>query len=90
MKTILLLCATSFILTFSAKAQDKNYTETMDSLFINLNKTEITTGILYDRVFPFAGLDIFNLGFNTCCTYHLNLHNTVKKKYFFHFNKKIF
>lgn len=28
------------------------YTEDVDSLFQHMNKSEITTGILYDRVFP--------------------------------------
>ncbi|MEO7121311.1 MAG: hypothetical protein ABIY62_09440, partial [Ginsengibacter sp.] len=31
-----------------------------DSVFQNLNKSYVTTGILYDRVFPFATLHTFN------------------------------
>ncbi len=62
MKIFLLYLLFGFLLSFSLKAQDKTYTQTIDSLFINLNKTEITTGILYDRVYPFAALEKFNLG----------------------------
>lgn len=50
------------VLVGIAKAQQKNYTETIDSLFANISKTEITTGILYDRVFPVSGLHVFNSG----------------------------
>jgi len=38
----------------------KTYTQTVDSLFQHLNRDYITTGVLYDRVFPFAALDVFN------------------------------
>lgn len=35
---------------------DFTYTKMVDSLMFPLNKSQITTGILYDRVYPFAGL----------------------------------
>ncbi len=35
----------------------KTYTQTIDSLLLNINKQPITTGILYDRVATFAGLN---------------------------------
>lgn len=36
------------------------YTQLADSLLSPLNKTQATTGVLYDRVFPVAGLHVFN------------------------------
>lgn len=39
---------------------DFSYTQMVDTLMGPLNKSQITTGILYDRVFPFAGLHSFN------------------------------
>lgn len=36
------------------------FTNDVDSVFQNLNKTYATTGILYDRVFPYAVLHMFN------------------------------
>lgn len=38
------------------------FTYTIDSLFQNLSRTPITTGILYDRVMPLAGLHAFGQG----------------------------
>jgi pimeloyl-ACP methyl ester carboxylesterase len=39
---------------------DNPFVQSADSMMVNLNKTYITTGILYDRVAPLAGLDLFN------------------------------
>ncbi|WP_445716852.1 esterase/lipase family protein [Flavobacterium sp.] len=36
---------------------DKDYTQRMDEILINVNKTPITTGILYDRIMSFSNLD---------------------------------
>ncbi|MCL9771055.1 hypothetical protein NAT47_11575 [Flavobacterium sp. HXWNR69] len=36
---------------------DKDYTQRMDEILINVNKTPITTGILYDRIMSFSDLD---------------------------------
>ena len=53
-----------FLVTSISNAQvkytglEKTYTESMDSLLINVNKQQISTGILYDRVMPFAHLDV--------------------------------
>lgn len=69
LQQLLLFC----LLSLSVKAQDKTYTQTIDSLFINLNKSGVTTGILYDRVFPFAGLDVFNLGASIHPPIHISL-----------------
>lgn len=60
MKTNLLLILSFILISLSSKAQEKTYTETVDSIYHNLNKAEITTSILYDRVFPFANIDYFN------------------------------
>ncbi|NLN24477.1 MAG: hypothetical protein GX163_02210 [Bacteroidetes bacterium] len=32
----------------------------IDSLLINIDKEEFTSGVLYERVFPWAQLDVFN------------------------------
>jgi len=55
MKKILLLI-TMWLAISNTNAQTNpvtgTYTEDVDSLFQHMNKSEITTGILYDRVFP--------------------------------------
>ena len=45
-----------FLFSISAKAQDKTYTETIDNTLISVDKKQMKTSILYDRVFPFANL----------------------------------
>lgn len=50
---------------FSILAQ--NYRNIADSLFSNLNKSGATTGILYDRVYPLAGLQ------HGCCRYQFDV-----------------
>lgn len=61
MKKILLYFVTiSLSITYNTSAQTAAYTHFTDSLFQHLNKTEITTGILYDRIFPIASLHSFN------------------------------
>jgi hypothetical protein len=48
-----------------------SFTRSVDSLFQNLNKRNITTGILYDRVYPYAMLHVFNTTyFDTSNMYH--------------------
>jgi len=60
MKKLLLCCLFAFAyITVHAQTQ-KNFTQTADSCLINLDKSNITTGIFYDRVYPFAGLSVFN------------------------------
>ena len=50
-----------FTFLLSAKAQqDYLYAEKADSLFANLDKSLITTGILYDRAFPLSRFDLYN------------------------------
>lgn len=38
---------------------EPTFTQEVDHLFQHLNKSHINTGLLYDRVFPFARLDLF-------------------------------
>jgi len=39
-------------------AQEKTYTSAMDSLLSHVDKSTMTTGILYDRIFPISDLQI--------------------------------
>lgn len=56
----LLLSATLFGQTNLMSAPvDLTYTQVADSIFSPISKSQITTGILYDRVTPFAGLHAF-------------------------------
>ncbi|KQN32348.1 hypothetical protein ASE92_17225 [Pedobacter sp. Leaf41] len=59
-KTSLLILSFIFCL-FKANAQVDEFKHTADSLFQHLDKTGISTGVLYDRVFPYAALNNFNL-----------------------------
>ena len=52
----IILLALFFISVFTAKAQDKTYTETTDSILVSVDKKQMKTNILYNRVFPFANL----------------------------------
>lgn len=44
-----------FLMTL-AFSQDKTYTTAMDSLLSHVDKSTMTTGILYDRIFPISDL----------------------------------
>ncbi len=60
MKKILLVIAICYITT-KGNAQTSNpvigtYTRDVDAMFLHLNKSGITTGILYDGALPFANL----------------------------------
>ena len=65
MKKIILKLLFLAICTFSITAQSqatftglkKDYTESMDSLLLYVNKQPITTGILHERVMNFSNLD---------------------------------
>lgn len=63
------------VLAQTLQAQLVNtYTTEMDAMFLHLDKTPITTGILIDRIFPAANLQEFNQGTRidtTSCT-HFN------------------
>jgi hypothetical protein len=59
LKTLLII----FIVTTASVLQAQklpSFTHEADSVFKNLNKSYITTGILYDRVYPAAMLHVFN------------------------------
>lgn len=64
--TILIFIIGSFcqFISQTANAQvapaDMSYTQMADTLLYPLNKSYVTTGILYDRVYPFASLHTFN------------------------------
>jgi len=38
----------------------QSFTESFDSVFVNISRADATTGILYERVIPFAQLQNFN------------------------------
>jgi len=55
----------------SIYAQDDfSYTEAFDSVFTNISRTDATTGILYERVIPFAQLHNFNSNGDTSYMEH--------------------
>src|SRR5919107_3673900 len=71
------ITASLFILiagTTVLKAQKlPSFTHLADSVFENLNKSYITTGILYDRVYPSAMLHVFNSSYSdTSNIYHFS------------------
>lgn len=47
----------AFFLLTLVFAQDKTYTTSMDSLLSHVDKSTMTTGILYDRIFPISDLE---------------------------------
>lgn len=55
MKTILKFSA--LFLSIMLYAQEKTYTQKMDSLMMYVDKSQMTTPILYDRVFSFSNLN---------------------------------
>ncbi|MGJ3234722.1 T9SS type A sorting domain-containing protein [Marivirga sp.] len=65
-KSMILALMVSLCLNLNAQTKKASehrkigYVQKMDSLFENLDKSKIETGILYDRVVPFAQLDQFN------------------------------
>ena len=74
MRTITLLFFFLLLNFFQVKGQTPfSFTRDVDSVFINLNKTFITSGILYDRVYPFARLHMFNTtNFDTSNVQHFS------------------
>lgn len=59
------LFLTIFMMVFCAHAQyGQTYTQYFDSVFINIDKSDALTGILYERVVPFAHLNDFNSAHN--------------------------
>ncbi|MEP6597198.1 MAG: T9SS type A sorting domain-containing protein [Ginsengibacter sp.] len=72
MRTKSLLFLSIIATTTLLKAQKlPSFTHDADSVFQNLNKNNITTGILYDRIYPYAMLHVFNTGyFDTSNLHH--------------------
>lgn len=70
-KSMILALMVSLCLNLNAQTKNASenrkigYVLKMDSLFENLDKSKIETGILYDRVVPFAQLDQFNVKLDT-------------------------
>ena len=60
---IFIALVTSINITYA-----QSYTEAFDSVFANISKTQATTGILYERVLPFAELQNFNSNVSTVDT----------------------
>lgn len=70
MKKITIIISVLLAIVFRLSSQEieiildeknpKTYTEIVDSLFQNIDHSKTSTGILYNRVFSFAGLDRFN------------------------------
>src|SRR3954471_9601318 len=62
------------LLIFSASLRAQtvsSFTHDADSLFQNLDKSYVTTGVLYDRIYPYAMLHVFNSSyFDTTNVYH--------------------
>jgi Secretion system C-terminal sorting domain/Putative serine esterase (DUF676) len=63
-------CTAQSQVTFTGLKKD--YTQSMDSLLNYVNKAPITTGILYDRVMPFAKLDMLKLNGSTTTSNYQN------------------
>lgn len=65
-KQLLLLAGILLLLLNHLFAQSDNpYVQKVDSMTANLNKSFITTGILYDRAPPLSNLDLFNAQIDT-------------------------
>ena len=43
-----------------SNVQAQSFTDIFDTIFVNISRTEATTGILYDRVIPFSNLTGFS------------------------------
>jgi hypothetical protein len=59
MKKLLIL--TLFFTAVSVNnIQAQSFTDIFDTIFVNISRTQATTGILYDRVIPFSNLRQFS------------------------------
>nr|MCR4737767.1 hypothetical protein [Bacteroidales bacterium] len=56
----LLSCYFVVLLGLFANIQAQTYTQAFDSVFANVSRAGANTGILYERVLPFANLTNFN------------------------------
>ena len=53
---LIAICFVTIIVVAQTNPIIETYTQDVDSMFQHLDKSGISTGILYDRVFPFANL----------------------------------
>lgn len=60
MKKIYFLALVITVISVTNSQAQQGFTDLFDSAFVNINRTEATTGILYDRVIPFANLTKFS------------------------------
>jgi pimeloyl-ACP methyl ester carboxylesterase len=62
MLRLLLLCliATGSTLNLFSQTSPYGYAKAVDELLVNVDKSGITSGLLYDRAYPSARLDLFN------------------------------
>ena len=76
------------LLNFIASSQSLTFTQAMDSLLAPLDKSRVTTGILYERVKPLANIDLFNLpsadpyisDYSFFCQAYFELYNSAYNK----------
>ena len=59
-RSVLFLGMVIILSSISAQTRQQTYTEAFDNAFRNISRTDATTGVLYDRVVPFANLVNFN------------------------------
>ena len=55
---IAILAISYFLLTFPSTLLAQSYQEQKDALFQHLDKSKVTTGVLYDRVYPWVDLNV--------------------------------
>jgi len=61
MKNLLLILTATFFFAYGYAQEDYDEPEvSIDSLLVNIDKTGFTSGVLYDRIFPWAQLNVFN------------------------------
>jgi len=68
MKTLKVFAKVFFcllLISATINAQDNFYVQKTDSMFMYLDKTLITSGILYNRAYPFAELHSYSLAVDT-------------------------
>ena len=60
MKKLSFLVLFFTIISASNLQAQQGFTELFDSVFVNIGRSDATTGILYDRVLPFSNLKQFS------------------------------
>jgi hypothetical protein len=71
MKHLYYLLLPIFIISLNTLAQNQDYTAQVDYYFQHLDKSQVPTGILYERVFPAADVGRFtNTSIDTTSAFH--------------------